>query len=446
MNSRRVVISGLGPISGLGSGIESTWHSLQAGQTAVRRLKCFDPAGFDCQIGAEVAAFSIRDFVPKSYRKATKVMARDTELAVAAADMAARDAGLVTGNPTRSDVAPTYASSRIGAQIGAGLISAQLDELTAALWEAVDDQRHFDYRKWGKEGLTHLTPLWLLKYLPNMLACHVTIIHDAQGPSNTITCAETSGTLSIGESLRVIQRGGADLCFCGGTESKLNPMTFLRQLMTGRINCFDNDNPARAVRPFCQTAAGTVVGEGGGIVILEAIDTYRQRQLAGGVKPAYAEVLGFGASQSINRAARNLEPDREGRGIARAIEASLREAGIEPQQIDLIIPFGIGVPAYDRAEAAALKTVFGQHLGKIPIVSTKSTAGNCGAGVGGLDVCVAALAIAHQTIPAVINCDKPLDGLNAGSAAVRPGHLRYVLVYSTGLGGQNASLVLSRIE
>jgi len=444
MASRRVFISGLGPISGLGVGIEPTWQCVEAGRSAIDRLRIFDPAGFDCQIGAEVSEFNVRKYVPKTHRKALKVMARDIELAVAAADMAARDAKLVTGS-SPAGAARSYASSRVGAQIGAGLIPAQLDELTAALIEAADEQGRFSYRKWGRDGLTHMTPLWLLKYLPNMLACHVTIIHDAQGPSNTVTCGETSGVLSIGESLRVIQRRAADMCFCGGAESKLNPMTFLRQLMTGRVNLSDNDNPSGSVRPFCRSAAGTIVGEGGGIVILEAADTYQQRFSKGDARPAYAEVLGFGASQTVNRAKRNLEPDPNGKGIALAIRLALREAAIEPEQVDLIIPFGIGIPPYDQAEAAALTAVFNQHLARIPVASTKSMAGTCGAGAGGLDVCVAAAALEHQMVPAIINCDQPLDGLNAGSAAACAKELNYVLVCSTGLGGQNAALVLGRI-
>ena len=447
MATRRVVISGLGPISGLGAGIESTWSRLNSGDSAVGPIRVFDPAGFGCQVAAEVEGFEIRNHVPKSYRKATKVMARDIELAVGAADLAARDAGLVThGRVQETSVSPTYPSSRMGVHVGAGLISAQLDELTAALAEATDEHGRFDYHKWGREGITHLTPLWLLKYLPNMLACHVTIIHDAQGPSNTITCGEASATLSIGESFRVIQRGAADLCFCGGAESKLNLMTYLRQEMTGRLNTEDNDNPARSVRPFCQTAAGTVVGEGGGIVILEAVETYGQRAPAspdGGTRP-YAEVLGFGASQTVNPDGGNLEPDAQGRGIAVAIRAAMRDAGVEPGQIDLIIPFGSGVPSYDQAEAAALAGVFGDHLVRTPVASVKAAAGTCGAGVGGLDVCVAAAAVAYQTVPAIINCDRPRAGLNAGSAPARACPLNHVLVYSTGLGGQNAALVLGR--
>ncbi len=446
---RRVVITGLGPISGLGVGMDETWDSLRAGRSVLKPIEAFDPAGFDCQIASQVNGVSVKDYVPKNYRKAIKVMARDIELAVVAADLAARDASLTTrGTKTKTDPAAedSYNPSRMGAHIGAGLIAAELNELTTALSKATDDQGGFDYRRWGNEGLTHLTPLWLLKYLPNMLACHVTIIHDAQGPSNTITCGEASGTLSIGESLRVIQRGAADLCFCGGAESKLNPMAYLRQQMLGRLNTTDNDQPETAVRPFCTTASGMVLGEAGSIVILEAMETYEQRQANGEPVRAYAEVLGFGASQSVHRESRNLQPEPDGRGIALAIQAAMREAQIDPGQIDVIVPFGSGLPAHDKAEATALHTAFGNTLASVPVASNKSMVGNCGVASGSLDVCVACRAIVDQTLPAVINCDSPLEGLRAGTAPSTSHHVEHVLIYSSGTGGQNAALVLKRIE
>ena len=442
---RSVLISGLGPVSGLGLGIDPTWDALAAGRCAIGPISAFDATGFDCSIGAEVSDFKVSQFVPKWYRKATKVMARDIELAVAAADLAARDARLVTKSTADEGQSLSYDSTRMGAHIGAGLIAAELNELTAALVEARDDHGRFDYHKWGGEGINHLTPLWLLKYLPNMLACHVTILHDAQGPSNTITCGEASGGLSLGESLRVIRRGAAEMCFCGGTDSKLNPMGFLRQIMTGRVNTRDNDSPAKAVRPFCRTAAGTICGEGGGIVVLEAADSFEKRASADGAR-AYAQMLGFGASQTVHHESRNMLPDPQGRGIALALGAALRDARISPDDIDLIVPFGLGLDASDTAEANALATVFGERLAQIPLVCTKSMAGNCAAGASGLDICVVAKAVAEQMLPAVINCDQPRDGLHAASAPARRHDIRYALTYSCGQGGQNAAIVLARAQ
>ncbi len=453
--NRRVVITGLGPVSGLGAGMAPTWDAIIAGRSAVAAIDAFDPAGFHCRIGSQVRDFTIRDFVPKSYRKATKVMATDIELAVAAADLAARDAGLRTAGTdadaaARPDVSPTYRQSRVGCHIGAGLIAAEINELTGALNEARDDQGNFDIHKWGSVGIGNLTPLWLLKYLPNMLACHVTILHDCQGPSNTITCAEASALLSIGESLRVIERGAADLCFCGGAEDKINPMAMLRQQFTGRLNTTNNESPATAVRPFDRSAAGTVTGQGGAIVMLEAHETFEKRAaacIAGGASAprAYAEIAGFGASQTVHQPRRNLAPDPAGRGIALAIRAALRDAGITPEQVDLIVPFGVGVPEYDQAEAAALIAIFGPRARTVPIVSTKAYVGNLFAGAGGIDVCVAAKAVAEQIIPATINCDDPVEGLGAKSAPSRPAAIHFALTYSAGFGGQNAAMVLKRL-
>jgi 3-oxoacyl-[acyl-carrier-protein] synthase II len=436
---RNVVITGLGPITAAGIGIEPLWKAACAGKSAVGRIEAFDPSGFGCEIAGQVPDFKVNKIVPKHYRKATKVMARDIELAVAAADAAVRDADLLTPGIDPENE-PTYSGDRTGCHIGAGLIAADLDELTGALVEATDDSGTLDMHKWGEHGMNQLTPLWLLKYLPNMLACHVTIIHDAHGPSNTITCAEAASGLSLGESLRVIQRGAADLCFSGGADSKLNPMAYYRQVMTGRLNENANDVPATAVRPFDQKAGGTVVGEGGGIIMLEAEPTARQRNAG-----VYARVLGFGAGQTIYPEGKGLVPDPQGRGIAAAIRAALREADLSPEAIDLVIPFGGGVAAVDRAEVAAMREVFGDRLKDLPIWSSKPYVGTCGAGAGGIDVAMAAKMLAEQHIPARVNCDAPIDRLTgAATADATNARLNHVLVFTTSLGGQNVALVLGR--
>ena len=444
--TRRVVITGLGPISGCGLGIEENWSRIRDGHCAITRIDAFDANGFDCQIAAQVRDFKVRDVVPKSYRKATKVMARDIELAVGAANLAALDAKLATPG-TDPDGQRSYPSPRIGCHIGAGLIAAEMNEMSMALVESRvaegPDRGDFDMRQWGAGGMEKLTPLWLLKYLPNMLACHVTIIHDTHGPSNTITCGEASSGLSIGESLRVIQRHKADICFCGGTESKLNPVAIQRQDFTQRLTTTGNDHPAEAVRPFDRRAAGMAIGEGGGIVLIEALDTFRPRAEGEGAR-AYAEVIGFGAAQTIHREARNRAPDPKGRGIAAAIHAALHEAQIDADAIDLIVPFGSGIAQWDQAEATALRAIFGPRLADTPVTGIKAVAGNCGAGAGGLEVAIAARALAEQTVPAVINRDEPLDGFGAGNGNPRPADLTHALVYSTGYGGQNTALVLKR--
>src|SRR5882757_8524496 len=173
---KQVVITGIGVICPIGIGTKAFWENLLAGQCGIKRIKNFDPAGFNCQIAGEVPDYKIGDYVPKSYRKATKVMARDIELAVAAADDAFKDAGLKSAAYTD---APDFDGKRFGCNIGAGLISCDLNELTAALTTARNEEHpnRINWKRWGKDGMQQLTPLWLLKYLPNMLACHVTIVH-----------------------------------------------------------------------------------------------------------------------------------------------------------------------------------------------------------------------------------------------------------------------------
>ncbi|MEM1353786.1 MAG: beta-ketoacyl synthase N-terminal-like domain-containing protein [Planctomycetota bacterium] len=432
---REVYITGVGPVCGLGLGIDTVWPRLLAGETAIGPMQAFDATHLPSWIAAEVHDFKIKDFVPKTYRKATKVMARDIELAVAAAQLAAQDAGLKT-HCTAPDEEPDYDPTRFGCHIGAGLIAADVEELTAALVQSQQDDGSFNIAHWGEEGMGHLTPLWLLKYLPNMLACHVTIVHDAQGPSNTITCAEASGGLSLGESLRVIQRGQADACFCGGAESNVNPMSFIRQVYSGRLSP-RNDDPAGAVRPFDQAADGTVVGEGGGILVLEAGETMAKRD---GARP-YAKVLGFGASQSINPAKRSLEPTAEGRGPMLAIRAALRDADLDADAIDAVIPFGCGHPIWDAAEAAALHTVFGDRIGAVPVVSSKASIGNCSAGAGALDLAIGAKALREQTLPRIVNRDRPINGMSA----TQPTKLEKLLVFTTGFGGQNTAAILEGV-
>ncbi len=449
--TRSVVITGLGPVCGLGIGIEPTWQGAVEGRSAIGPCRAFDASAYPCPFAAELPEdFRGRDFVPRSYRKATKIMARDIEMAVAAADLAARDARLTTrATAEQGDAQTSYPPHRMGAQIGAGLIAADLDELTAALDKARDERGGFDMKKWGAEGMHELTPLWLLKYLPNMLACHVTIVHDTQGPSNTITCTESSAGLSVGEARRVIGRGAAEVCFCGGLESRINLMSLMRQTFTGRyiqVEPGATTDPATLVRPFDRQAAGSVPGEGGAILILEAEEAFKQRRDADPEARAYARISGFAASQTVHPATRNRTPDPEGLAIAAAARRAIAQAGITPDQIDLIVAFGCGHPDYDRPEAAALHSVFGPAIGRIRICSTKPMVGLLGAGAGGLDLCIAARAIAQQKLPAVLNCDDPLDGLDAATGPARDADIRNALVLSTGLGGQNTACVLQRFD
>jgi len=428
-----VVITGVGAVSPLGLNTDALWEGLSQGRCAIQRIKAFDPVGFPCQLAGEVPDYRLRDFIPKSSRKSAKLMSRDIELAVIAAQGAFNSAGLKTKafDPDKVTINPT----RFAINLGAGLISCDLVELAPAVGASVKDGT-FNLKAWGQTGIEQVTPLWLLKYLPNMLACHISIIHDLQGPSNTITCAEASGHLSIIEATQVIQRAQADMALAGGAEAKVNPIVMARQCLVKRATSEHNHAPQTACRPFDAQATGAVFGEGAGLVVLEHGDIAQARQA-----PVLAAIAGFGQSNSINPAYERIEPD--GKGIQIAIEKALSNADISPADLDLVIPHGTGIPADDQAESHALSAALGDCATRVPIWPTKSMLSNTGAASAALDLIAAVYAMKNSLIPAARNCEQRTKGcqLNIPQAPV-PGPIRYALTCSYTYGGQTAALVL----
>ena len=444
---RRVVITGIGTTSAVGVGMESLWKALLSGQSGAKLCHTFDMSGFTCPFVAQLAAdqLDIKQFVPKSYRKATKVMARDIELAVAAAHEAVNDAGLITKSHEAADGKVSMPATQMGCQIGAGSIAAEENELTVAFASSQTADGEIDLGAWGSSGMQNITPLWMLKYLPNMLASHVSIIHDCQGPSNTITCGEASALLSIGESMRVIGRAAADCCLSGGVESKVNLMGVLRQFYSKRLATASlSDDPSSIIRPFNPSATGGMAGEGGAILVLEELESARAR----GAK-IQVELAGFGASQSFCQDTVGIGAEVDGAGIAQAIETALHEAGVKPADVDAIVPFGCGVPGIDASEAAALRKVFGERVSKIPLVTISTVTGNCGAGFGGVAASVAVQCLREQKLPARIQGGKAgesVGGVDGASIGARDAVLNTIVVTTTSLGGQNAAIVLRRIS
>jgi 3-oxoacyl-[acyl-carrier-protein] synthase II len=437
MDSTRVVVTGLGAVSPLGLTVSDMWEGLCAGRCGIGKITAFDPVGFSCKLAGQVPDYKIQQYVPKSYRKATKLMSRDIELAVIAANEALSDSGLVTKaiDPDNVNIDPT----RVAINLGAALISCDLVELAPAVAASVTDGK-FDIHKWGKQGIELVPPLWLLKYLPNMLACHVGIIHDIQGPSNSITCAESSALLAIGEAAQVIERGDSDIALAGGAEAKVNAMVLIRQCLLKRAVSENNDEPASACRPFDADAKGSVFGEGAGVIVLENLDNARKR----GAK-IYAEVVGTGQSNSINPAYEQLEPD--GKGIQIAIEKAIAEARMEPDDLDLIIPHGTGIPTDDLAEAKAIQAALGDAATKIPVWPTKSMLSNTGAASGAIDAVAAVCAMANGMIPAAKNCDAIADGCNLNIVKKsQQADLHHVLCCSYTFGGQTAAVVLKSLD
>jgi 3-oxoacyl-[acyl-carrier-protein] synthase II len=432
----------MGVTSPFGWQLDELWTALLEKRSGIRRVEAYDPQCFRSQVGGEMPKFTLGDFIPKSYRKSAKVMSRDIKLSMVSAYQAASDAGLKTKclvDRGEVELPPNVDPARFGANIGAGLICADLTELARALSSAAGPDRQFSLVEWGQEGMSNLTPLWLLKFLPNMLACHVTIVHDAQAPSNTVTCGEASSHLAIGEAYHTIQRNAADVCICGGIESKLNCMSTLRQDLFGRLVREHEGDPASACRPFDAAHCGTVASEGGGLLILEALEHAQARQAK-----IYGEVVGFGAACNTRSW---TEPEQDGRAIGMAISKGLRSAGLAADDIDLIGTFGTGVPQFDRAEASAIRNVFGESAGRIPALAIKGAVGNNGAGSGAIDLAVCLLSMKHNTVPAALSttrmapdCDFKLVIGDAIDARID----NFVSIAYALSGGQTAALVIKR--
>lgn len=429
-----VCVTGLGAATPLGLSYKDLWSGLCSGKCGISRITAFDPSSFKCQIAGQLPEFSIRDYVPKAIRKTTKLMSRDIEIAIIAANEAFKDAGLKT-KAFDDEQSITIDPKRSAIILGANSISCDLLEIAPSIAKGVVDGK-FDIRKWGTDSIETVTPLWLLKYLPNMLACHIGIIHDLQGPSNTLTCAESAGLLAIGEAAQIIARGDADIALAGGGESKVNPIVHMRQSLLKRANDDSNDNPTEACRPFDQNANGCIFGEGAGCVILEDYDRAKKRSAK-----IYAQIAGFGQSCSLSTKYESLEPD--GKAVQYAIEAALAEAKIKPEQIDLIIPHGTAVVADDIAEAKGIRNALGGAGEKIPVLPTKSMLSNTGSGAGAVDFVAACCAINDGVIPAAKNCTSVHKEckLNIVREQIKK-KINYVLCIAYTYGGQTAAVIL----
>ena len=306
-SQRRVVITGLGLVTPLGDSPDRLWGSLVEGKGAVRPIEAFPVAGLSSNLGAEIRHF---DFLKtpalakakfiKELRKSRKYMARDIQLCVTAAQLAFVDAGLDQGG-----VDPT----RVGIDLGAGLISTELDELAPAICHATPHPGGFDFPAWGRESIGMIEPIWLLKYLPNMLACHISILMDCQGPSNTITEGDASSNLAIAEAARIIARGKADVMIAGGADSKIHPLSFVRLNLHHTMSHWRGEHSG-ACRPFDLLRDGTVPGEGAGVLILED----REHALRRGAV-IHGEVLGAG-SGCDSMPGGGLDPQGSGTEIA----------------------------------------------------------------------------------------------------------------------------------
>ena len=422
--TRRAVLTGLGVISPIGLGSAAFWDSLSTGRGGIRPIDRFDASGLPTQIAGEVRGFDAKQYVDKKDRKSLRVMARTIQLAVAAAQLAIDDSRV-----DKSRLDPT----RFGVEFGAALIASELEELgTAARVSANCQPGVVDLEKWGELGLPAIPPLWMLKYLPNMLACHVSILHNAQGPNNSITESDVASLLALGEAFRILGRDGADFFLVGGGDSRLNPLSMARQCLFQPLSR-RNDEPERAVRPFDRGRDGMVIGEGAGVVVLEELEHARQR----GAR-VYAELVGFGAS---------FDHDKSGAGLARAIRTALAEAGVGPQEIDHVNAHACSTPAADAWEARALSQVFGSCDPPVPVLAVKSYIGNLGAAGGTTELIASLLALEQGLLPPTLNYEEPDPACPVAVASGSPRPVKrpyFVKTAFTDLG-QCAAVVCRRI-
>jgi 3-oxoacyl-[acyl-carrier-protein] synthase II len=427
-SERRAVITGLGLVTPLGDHPDRVWTSLSDGVGMVRPLEAFRIAGLPNDVGAEIRDFDLKNYAQPKYRnalrKSRKYMARDIQLAVAAAQLAVADAGLIDGG-----VEPT----RIGIDMGAGLISSELDELAPAIVRASEGSKAFDFQVWGRESIGMIEPIWLLKYLPNMLACHISILIDCQGPSNTITEADASSNLAIAEAARVIARGRAEVMIAGGADSKIHPLSLVRMALLENMSRWKGE-PGQACRPFDRRRDGWVPGEGAGILILEE----REHALKRGAR-IYGEVLGGGSGCDAVPAG-GLDP--EGSGSVVAISAALHEAGVAPGEIGHVSAHGAATKMADLAEARAIARLFGPR--RVPVTALKGYMGNLVSGCGAVEAISSLIAVNRGRIPAVLNCDAPDPEMELDLVLRSPRPTRNPLFVSTNLtpNGQAAAIVI----
>lgn len=415
----QVVITGVGVTSPIGIGFEAFQRALETGQSGVRSLGLFDSPEYPIRVGAEVVDFDAKQYVTP--RKSLKVMSRGIQLAFASAQMAAQEASLST-----SGISP----DRFGVVYGADMIQAEPEELVNAFRCCIKDNK-FDFARWDERAISEMYPLWMLKYLPNMPACHVAIALDARGPNNTIVLAEASSLMAIAEGTRVIERGGADVMIVGGTGSRLHPLSWAFRknvLHTSRW-----EQPQQISRPFDLHRDGMVYGEGSAALVLES----RQHAEARGAK-ILARIAGFASAFEACTPGEKFE----GHAIRTAIKQSLRAADLSPADVGHVNAHGLSAVEHDRTEAAAIREL----LGEVPVTAPKSFFGNLGAGGGAVELLASVIAVHGGQIPFTLNFKTPDPACPVNvvrDAALEAGAPSALVLNQTSMG-QSVAMVIDR--
>jgi len=409
--NRRVVVTGVGLVCGLGIGTEEVWPNVVAGKSGVGPITHFDASEFDCQIAGEV-----RNFDPLKYleKKELKKTGRFIQLALAAADSAMRASGLEI-TPENHDV--------VGVFIGTGIGGFDIMER--------------EHTKLMQGGPSRISPFFIPGSIANLASGHISIRYGARGPNSSTVTACSASAHAVGDSFRIIQRGDAEAMISGGSEGAVTPMS-IGGFASMKALSTRNDEPERASRPFDAQRDGFVVGEGSGVLILEALE-YAQRRGAN----ILAEIVGYGMSGD---AFHITQPSEDGDGAYRVMRAAIRDAGLEPAQIGYINAHGTSTPLGDAIETKAMRRAFGDAIQKVAVSSTKSMTGHLLGGAGGLEAGISVLALRDQILPPTINYENPDPACDLDYVPnhARKAEVEYVLSNSFGFGGTNAALVFRR--
>jgi 3-oxoacyl-[acyl-carrier-protein] synthase II len=423
----RVVVTGIGVVSPNGIGRREFGEAIVEGRSGVSLIESFDTSGQAIKIAGEVKNFDVTPYLGE-HKKNAKLMSRAVKFAVGAAGLAVDDSGIDTD---RIDPA------RFGVVMGTGITPNDVGELVGPMARALGSDGSFDMGKFTTARAESIFPLWLLKHLPNMAAAHISIIHHAMGPNNTIVTACAAGTQAVGEAMRLIGRGDADLMLAGGCDSRLDPQLLVAYNAMKTLSP-SHRPPAEVSRPFDGERDGFVIGEGAAVLVLESLRHARRRRAK-----IYAEILGYGSSFDAYGITR---PEPEGKGAALSMTAAMREARVDPAHIDYINAHGTSTRLNDLMETVAVKRVFGHRATSIPMSSQKSMVGHLIAASGALEAAATAMSLDRGVVPPTINqaTPDPKCDLDYVPNTAREIPLKTAISNSFGFGGQNASLVLAR--
>jgi beta-ketoacyl-acyl-carrier-protein synthase II len=412
-HSRRVVITGIGAITPLGTGVDKLWQGLLAGRSGIRKIQQFDASGMPCQIAGEIPDFVVTDYIPA---KEVRRMSRSSQIALAAVQMAVEDAGLEE---------PLTDHERIGVTLGTAV---------GGLERSVEGARAL-----REDGLNKVNPFTIPSSIANMSAFHIAERYEAHGPNICIVTACATGTQIVGEAAQTIRNGRADIVLAAGTEAMIQDFAVAGFSAMRALPTNYNDDPARASRPFDAKREGFVFSEGAAGLVIESLENAQKRGAH-----IYAEIAGHASSSDAYHMAK---PDPTGAGALRTMRWALEDAQISPDEVGYINAHGTSTPTNDSVETLAIKSLFGEGAYGIPISSTKSMIGHPMGASGAIEAIVCALTIDRAAIHPTINLENPDPAcdLDYVPNEARDADVNVALSNSFGLGGQNACLVLKRV-